>query len=76
MQFIDITNPVFRILKDQSRNDIDRQAKKHFVDGWLPVGTVAQSGREWYQVMIKEEESAAVEPKRPRGNPNWGKKEG
>ena len=57
MQMIDIQNPVFRILKDQNRNTIDQATRKAFSNGWIPVGTQAQNGREWFQVMVKEGEA-------------------
>lgn len=126
MTLIEIINPVFRAIIDQNRHTVSKETRAAMDTGWFPVGEMAQKGREWVQVMMREgilvekvepadevneapyifgvddypssscSDAVAtqavgnsdlrapatafndppVETKRPRGNPNWGKKRG
>ncbi len=76
MKSIEITNsvfrnPVFRIISDQNSHTVGRTLREALREGWLPVGGMAQSGREWVQVMMKEsvpveQDEEPYPPKRSR----------
>ena len=60
MRFVDVKNPVFKIILDHNVHAIEHEMRLFSIEGWYPIGDLKKHGNDWVQVIVREKEELTI----------------